>query len=101
MRIVLFCVGLFLGYGVHTLTDFREDYSRSVELAEANCAILVLSDSKVELDPVRVDCKLIVDDDHLLTFEVSEIEGLYVDCLPGAAFFRREISPRECSLYER
>lgn len=101
MKIVFWVVGLLLGYGIHALVDLRQNYARSIEHAEANCKILALSIPEVELEPADIDCKLIVDDDFLLTFEVNETAGLYVDCLPSAAFFRREISPRQCSLYER
>ena len=101
MRIVFLCIGLLIGFGVYAFFDLRDDYSRSVDLAEASCTILVLSDPNIELAPADIDCKLIVDDDFLLTFEVSEKEGLYVDCLPGTAFFRREISFEKCNLYRR
>ncbi len=56
--------------------------------------IFALSDPNVGLAPADIDCNLIVDDDFLLTFEVNEPEGVFVDCLPGAAFFRREIALR-------
>jgi len=101
MKLVLLVAGLFLGYGVHAFVDLRQNYARSAELAEANCAILALSSPEIDLEPANISCKLIVDDDFLLTFEVSEATGLYVDCLPGAAFFRREITLRQCSFYKR
>lgn len=101
MKLVFLVVGLFFGYVVHAFVDLRQNYARSVELAEANCAILALSNPEIDLEPADIDCKLIVDDDFLLTFEVNEAAELYIDCLPGAAFFRREISLRQCSLYER
>jgi len=101
MKIVFLGLGLVLGFGAYAVFDPGDDYSRSIELAEANCVILVLSDPNVGLAPSDVDCNLIVDDDFLLTFEVNGPGGVFVDCLPGAAFFRREITLRECSLYER
>ena len=101
MKIVFLVIGLVFGVGAYAVFDLRDDYYRSIELAEANCMILVLADPDVELAPAEIDCTLIVDDDYLLTFEVNEAEGIFVDCLPSAAFFRREIGPRECGLYER
>lgn len=101
MKIVSLCLGLILSFGIYVVFDLRRDYSRSVELAEANCMILVLSDPSVGLSPAEIDCDLIVDDGFLLTFEVSGPEGVFLDCLPGTAFFRREIALRKCSLYQR
>jgi len=101
MKIVFLGIGLVLGIGVYAVFDLRDDYFRSLELAETNCMILVLSDPNVGLAPADIHCNLIVDDDFLLTFEVNETKGLFIECLPGVAFFRREIALRECSLYER
>ena len=101
MKIVFLGIGLVLGLVTYAVFDLRDDYSRSIKLAEANCMIVVLSDPNVGLAPADIGCNLIFDDDFLLTFEVNEPAGVFVDCLPGAAFFRREITLRECSLYER
>ncbi|WP_415920381.1 hypothetical protein [Tateyamaria sp. SN6-1] len=99
MKIVCLAIGLVFGLGAYAMLDLRDDYSRSIELAKANCMILVLSDPDVGLAPAEIDCTLIVDDDFLLTFAVNEAEEMFLDCLPGAAFFRREITLSECELY--
>ena len=79
MKIVFLCIGLVFGLGIYAVFDLRDDYSRSIKLAEANCMIVVLSDPEVGLAPADIDCTLVVDDDFLLTFKVNEAEGLFVD----------------------
>lgn len=101
MKLVALCIALILGLSAYALFDLRKDYSLSIELAEANCKIFVLSDPDVRLASTEIECSLIADDEFLLTFEVNGAEGLFVDCLPDAAFFRREITLRECGLYQR
>lgn len=101
MKFLFLFAGFLLGYGFHSLVDMRTNYAQSVVLAEANCALLALSNPEIELDPAGVDCKLIVDDDFILTFEVNEGAGGYLDCLPGSAFFRSEVSVGQCRHYKR
>ncbi len=99
MKIVLVIVGFLVGYLTNEVIHLRQEYLQSVELAEARCNIFALSAPELELEPGLIDCKLIKDDDFLLTFEVNATAGYYVDCLPNVASFRREISLRKCRLY--
>ncbi len=99
MKIAFVAAGCLIGYMAHSVIDLRQEYRLSVELAEAKCNFVVLSDPKGELEPALIDCKLITDDDFLLTFEVNEAAGYYVDCLPDEALFRRGVSLRDCRLY--
>ena len=101
MKMFFGVVGLALGIGMYGLIDLRQDYALSVELAEANCAILVLSDPNIKLVPAEIDCQLISDDDFLLTFEVNSSAKLYVDCLSNFTLFGREISSKQCRSYRR
>ena len=98
MKIVFLIVGLVLGFGTYAVVDRRNDYSRSIQLAEANCNILVLSYPNGGLAPNEIDCNLI-NNDYLLTFEVNETKGVFVECLPGA-FFSGEIVLGECDLHK-
>ncbi|GAA6164992.1 hypothetical protein NBRC116590_26960 [Pelagimonas sp. KU-00592-HH] len=99
MKVVLLLIGVCLGYVAHILVDLKDNYSKSIAIAEAHCVIAVLSDTKLKHKPSELGCKLIVDDDFLLTFQVTGVEGLFVDCLPPQAYFRSELSVRECILY--
>lgn len=98
MKILFLVVGLVLGFGIYAVVDLRDDYSRSIELAEANCNILVLSDPNAGLAPTEIDCNL-TNRDYLISFEVNETKGVFVECLPGA-LFRREIVLGECNLHK-
>ena len=101
MKTVSLVIGFVFGLGAYAIFDLRVDYSHSMKLAEANCRIMVLSEPSVELKPSEIDCTHVFEDDHLLTFEVNKTEQMFIDCLPDAGFFRREIAPRNCSLYNR
>ena len=98
MKIAFVAAGFLIGYMAHSVIDLRQEYRWSIELAEANCNFFALSHPEVELEPALIDCKLITDDDFLLTFEVKEA-GYYVDCLPGEALVGRAVPLRNCRLY--
>lgn len=101
MKIVFGVICLLLGYGIHTVVDLRQNYALSLKYAEAECKIFVLSEPDNNLTPADIDCKVVVDDDVVLEFEVNKAAGWYLSCLPTVPFVKPEISSRACGLYER